>query len=102
MNKDEALHQQMTLTAQKPVNSRDLGFLQEWMRRPTMGNVYLIGRDSDIWSEPDLSDLIALRAGHSDDLFTQWLSDTFVHTYHRVIGRFFRVLLFVPFWIVSS
>ena len=52
MSKDEALQQQMTLTAQKPVDPRDLSFLQEWMARPSMGNVYLIGRDSDIWSSP--------------------------------------------------
>ena len=92
----------MTLTALKPVNPRDLSFLQEWMRRPSMGNVYLIGRDSDIWSKPNLSDLIVLRARHSDDLFTQWLSDTFVSAYHRVVGRFFRVKSFVPFWMISS
>ena len=102
MSKDEALQQQTNLTALKPVNSRDLSFLQEWMRRPSMGNVYLIGRDSDIWSKPNLSDLIVLRARHSDDLLTRWLSDTFVQIYHRVVGRFFRVMLFVPFWMIPS
>lgn len=102
MSKDEALHQQMTLTALEPVNPRDLSFLQEWMARPSMGNVYLIGRDSDIWSKPDMSDLIVLRARHSDDLLTRWLSDSLVHAYHRVVGRFFRVMWFVSSWMISS
>ena len=77
------------------VNPHDLDFLQQWMRRPTMGNVYLLGRDSNIWSEPNSSDLIALHARQTDDPFTRWLSDTIVHAYHRVIGKFFRVMVLV-------
>lgn len=95
-SKDEALHRQTALTALPPVNLRDLAFLQQWMKRPSMGSVYLLGRDSKVWSEPDLSDLIALHARHAEDPFTRWLSNTMVHAYHRVVGRFFRVMASVP------
>ena len=61
------------------------------MKRPSMGSVYLLGRDSKVWSEPDLSDLIALHARHAEDPFTRWFSDTIVYAYHRVVGRFFKV-----------
>ena len=93
--RDEALHHQIALTALRPVNPRDLAFLQQWMQRPSMGNVYLLGRDSNIWSETDSSDLIALHARHAEDPFTRWLSDTVVHAYHRAVGRFFRVMAFL-------
>lgn len=61
-----------------------------------MGNVYLLGRDSETWSKPDSSDLIALNARHTDDPFTGWLADTMMHAYHRVVGRFLRVSVFHP------
>ena len=91
ISKDEALHHQISLTALDPLNPHDLSFLQDWMKRPSMGNVYLIGRDSDIWSKPDLSDLIALHPRHLDNSLTKWLSDSMVHAYHRAVGRYFRV-----------
>ena len=72
-------------------NPRDLAFLQEWMRRPSMGNVYLLGQDSDIWANPEESDLIALQARHSDSPVSRWMSDTLVHWYHQAIGRKLRV-----------
>ncbi len=63
------------------------------MERTSMGNIYLLGPDSDIWSNPDVSDLIALSARHSDDPFTTWVTDTVIHWWHRLIGKYFRVRL---------
>ena len=88
---DEALLQQITLASLRSPNPRDLAFLQEWMIRPTMGNVYLLGRDSDIWSNPDISDLIALNSRHADDHFTAWVTNNAVHWWHRVAGKHLRV-----------
>ena len=61
------------------------------MRRPSMGYVYLLGQDSDIWANPEESDLIALQARHSDSPVSRWMSDTLVHWYHQAVGRRLRV-----------
>lgn len=90
MPEDETLFYQSTLTALHKPNHRDLGFLQQWMRRSDMGGVYLVGQDSDTWSDPDLSDLVALQARHADDPFTTWVTDKAVHWWHRVVGRYLR------------
>lgn len=88
---DAALVHQSLITGMSKPNPRDLAFLQEWMRRPSMGNVYLLGQDSDIWANPEESDLIALQARHSDSPVSRWMSDTLVHWYHQAIGRKLRV-----------
>ncbi len=88
---DEALLQQTTLASLRPPNPHDLAFIQEWMIRPTMGNFYLLGQDSDIWSNPNISDLIALNARHADDPFTAWVTNKAVHWWHRVAGKYLRV-----------
>ena len=75
---------------QKP-NARDLKFLQHWMKRPSMGSVYLLGPDSDIWEKPDLSDLITLSSERVDGMVSAWLTNTFIHQYHQILGRYLRV-----------
>ncbi|KAL8838166.1 MAG: hypothetical protein Q9176_005249 [Flavoplaca citrina] len=72
-------------------NPRDLAFLQEWMKRPSMGNVYLLGQDSDVWANPEESDLIALQARYCDSPLSRWMSDILVHWYHQTIGKRLRV-----------
>jgi hypothetical protein len=74
-------------------NPRDLRFLKRWMKRPSMGRVYLIGPDSDIWEKPDETefDLVALRARESGDIFSRFLTDVMIHWYHRFFGKYFRV-----------
>ena len=88
---DETLFYQTHIAALPKPNLRDLAFLQEWMKRPKMGNVYLLGQDSDIWEQPDILDLIALNARQSQDPLTTWMADDVVHWYHKVLGRLFRV-----------
>lgn len=61
------------------------------MKRPSMGCVYLLGRDSDIWEKPDLRDLITLKPQQEEGLFFSWLEARFLHTYHQMIGKHFRV-----------
>ena len=57
-----------------------------------MGNVYLLGQDSDIWSNATiLPDLVSLNARAADDGFTKWVTDTLVYWYHQVLGHFLRV-----------
>ncbi|KAF6234304.1 hypothetical protein HO173_007498 [Letharia columbiana] len=83
------LHQTALAGLQKP-NPRDLSFLQQWMESVSMGNVRLVGQDSDVWSKPDKSDLIALQARHADDPLTAWVTNTGVHWWHQVVGKYLR------------
>lgn len=87
---DALLQQTMLQELQQP-NARDLKFLQHWMKRPSMGSVYLLGLDSDIWEKPDLPDLISLGPGRSESIVSAWLTNSFVHQYHQILGRYLRV-----------
>ena len=88
---DTALVHQSIITGIPKPNPRDLAFLQEWMKRPSMGNVYLLGQDSDVWANPEESDLIALQARDCDNTVSRWMSDILVHWYHQTIGKRLRV-----------
>ena len=61
------------------------------MKRPTMGGVYLLGRDSDVWSNPNQRDLIALNAQEKNDMFSSWVTKSFIYKYHQSVGQYFRV-----------
>lgn len=87
----DALLQQSLLQQQQQPNPQALAFLQRWMKRPSMGCVYLLGRDSDIWEKPDLQDLIAIKPQESDGLFSAWIVEKFLRRYHQTVGRHFRV-----------
>jgi hypothetical protein len=91
MNADEALLLQSLITKIQKPNQRDIQLLQEWMKRPSMGNVYLLGRDSDIWASPEILDLVALNARHSEDFLSSWMADVAIHWYHHLVGWRFRV-----------
>ena len=56
-----------------------------------MGNVFLIGKDSDMWME-DESDLVALKQWKTDDPSFAWISDNIIQPFHLLIGRHFRVI----------
>ena len=61
------------------------------MKRVDMGNVYLLGPDWDVWSKADASDLIAINARYSDDLFTAWVTEKAVLWWHQIIGKHLKV-----------
>lgn len=63
----------------------DLRGLQEWLRRPTLGDIYLTGRDRDIWAKG--VDLVSLGERSSTNRFTGWIAHCLLPKYHRVIGR---------------
>ena len=88
---DEALILQRLIVQFPAPNSKDLDFLQVWMADPKMGNVYLLGADSDIWEKPDLTDLIALRGGQNQSVASKAMSDYALHWWHRAFGWRFRV-----------
>ncbi|MCJ1390413.1 hypothetical protein MMC18_003272 [Xylographa bjoerkii] len=86
----QALLLQTQLSDLQQPKPQDLKFLQRWMKRPSMGFVYLLGRDSDIWEKPESIDLVALKPRKSEGLFLSWITDTLVHQYHRLVGKHLR------------
>ena len=76
-----------------PPNKQDFTFLQIWMKAPSMGNVYLLGADSDAWENFDSVELVCLRPRNSDSWGTWFFTDRLVRWYHHLIGHLFRVLL---------
>ena len=68
-----------------------LGFLQEWMKRPSMGGVYLVGLDSDVWEKPIPGDMVALWPDQSSDTFTSWIRRKVIPRYHQIVGRYYKV-----------
>ncbi|KAH8803659.1 hypothetical protein F5884DRAFT_681882 [Xylogone sp. PMI_703] len=85
-----ALLQQAQICKLGQPSIADVQFLSSWMQRPTMGNVYLLGQDYKIWSDPDLPDLVSLRSRTADDTFTEWILNTAIRWFHRSVGRFLR------------
>jgi hypothetical protein len=56
-----------------------------------MGNVYLLGQDSDMWAKPEVGDMIVLKARPVDDSLSRFVTDKMIHWYHRILGRRIRV-----------
>ncbi|KUJ12860.1 uncharacterized protein LY89DRAFT_755993 [Mollisia scopiformis] len=68
-----------------------LSFLNEWMSRTDMGNVYLLGNDSTIWTDSALRpDLVTLKSRTNDDLFYRWISEKIIKRFHRLLGHRFK------------
>lgn len=72
-------------------NLRDLRFLVNYMKTPSMGNVYLLGLDSDIWEDPNLLDLVSINPKKSDNWVSKAVTIAVADWYHRFIGRKFKV-----------
>jgi hypothetical protein len=58
---DEALLSAKQLAQQDGPLARDMSYLQQWMKRPDMGYVYLLGADSDVYEKPDLKELVNVK-----------------------------------------
>lgn len=69
----------------------ELSFLRRWMERPRMGNFPLLGLDRKTWDEAHEDDLLALRERSRSDMFSSWVAETLVPTFHRLIGEKFKV-----------
>ncbi|AEO69895.1 uncharacterized protein THITE_2056878 [Thermothielavioides terrestris NRRL 8126] len=82
-------HRQV-LELRQPLPSQ-IKALDEWMRRPSMGNVYLEGPDRKIWSEPNLEDMVTLIPQPPDENFTTEFTVKLVHQYNKLLGRHIHV-----------
>lgn len=86
---DEAVVLCSEIASLSSPSPRDLAILQEWMQRPTMGSVFLIGRDRNVWSHGQ--DLIALKGRDSRNRFSNWIVDKLTPLYHYAFGRYYKV-----------
>ncbi len=75
-------------------SQQDLRFLREWMNDTSMGNVFLLSIDHDLWETCDIRDTVALRPRPSDNLFARISNRFLVRWFHRVIGHFFKVCIY--------
>ncbi|KAF7898809.1 hypothetical protein EAE99_012344 [Botrytis elliptica] len=67
---------------------KHLAKFQEWMKRPSMGSVFLIGRDRNIWA--DGKDLVAIQEKVPENIFFELWANTITPIYHDSVGRFYR------------
>ncbi|CZR54979.1 uncharacterized protein PAC_04864 [Phialocephala subalpina] len=89
---NEALFLQSELTKLEQPNPQDVQKLTTWMGSTAMGNVFLLGPDSDIWQDQNTrEDLVALKATKVDDSLTRWLMESAAQRWHYWIGHYFRV-----------
>lgn len=88
---NEAILKQARLTRLDGPSQYELRFLRTWLERPRMGNFPLLGLDRKTWDEDHEGDLLALRARSRSDLFSSWVAETLVPTFHRFIGERFKV-----------
>ena len=70
-------------------NAHDLRSLQQWLERPQMGNLALIGKDRATWGDTELPidphhDLLTVFASGNRDSFSAWFTERFVLWIHRL------------------
>lgn len=88
---NDAVLQQARLARLDGPSRHELAFLRRWMERPRMGNFPLLGLDRYSWDEAHEDDLVALRARSRDDVFSSWVAETLVPTFHQWVGERFKV-----------
>jgi hypothetical protein len=75
------------MTGLSQPSRRDFRSLQDWLERPKMGNLALIGFDRYVWnSSAGLNnvspDLIVLRPREHEDCFSEWVTESFLTWFH--------------------
>ena len=79
---DEAFAHQAVL---RNFRSPNLAFLQEWMARPSMANVYFLGQDCNVWFKIADSDLSCLKMRLAGDPTSRWVTDRAVHWWQPLV-----------------
>ena len=66
----------------------ELQFLQNWLKRPMMGNSFLQGREANIWQDRKPKEMASLMPREMEaDPFSTWLSTSLVDLLDRVWGN---------------
>lgn len=81
---------QSQLTRLEQPNPQEVEKVRMWMGSTTMGNVFLLGQDSDIWQNEKMrDDLVAPKVSKADDSLTRWIIEGAAQKWHYWIGRNF-------------
>jgi hypothetical protein len=88
---DEALLQQSELVKMYRPSRKAHALVREWMEESYLGNVRLVGEDSQIWSETTPSELLALDRRDCDDPLSSWMTTFVTSWFHRAVGKYFKV-----------
>ncbi|KAG9254324.1 uncharacterized protein F5Z01DRAFT_655142 [Emericellopsis atlantica] len=84
-----ALHQQIaSLKKPHPVS---LDALRTYMRRPSMGNMRLLGQDGKIWESSAIDELVSIEAPNEDGSAMPGSTLTLLKIYHDFVGRHLHV-----------
>jgi len=71
LSSDAALSQALELRAAKPPTSREIGFLRNWLLRPSKGNDFSKDIEHSMWEVPNTPDLVTLFSRELEkDVFT--------------------------------
>ena len=84
---DQALKQQTFNFHLQPPHPYDLKVLRKWLRRPGMGEQFLVGTDRHAWDEDKTEDLISLGLQPDDDPLSKWVTDKLMVWVHYIFGR---------------
>jgi hypothetical protein len=86
---DDAVIQQSIISRLANPTRPDLRSLQNWLERPNMGNLALIGKDRGIWGASDEPispnmDLLAINSAGENDPFSLWFTQKFIRWFHYI------------------
>ena len=85
---DATLLQQSQLSKIDSPSEDEIQFLQDWLRRPTMGNAFLRGREETVWRDRAPKEMVTLVQRELEaDPFSTWLSTGLVDLFDRVWGN---------------
>ncbi|KAI1457862.1 hypothetical protein F4805DRAFT_467143 [Annulohypoxylon moriforme] len=87
---NQALYLQRVIAELRPPSEQDFKFLQIWMKNPSMGNVYLLGADSDVWENFNVAELVCLKPNKTNSVISQFCTNTLVKWYHHLVGHRFK------------
>ncbi|GAW23977.1 hypothetical protein ANO14919_135560 [Xylariales sp. No.14919] len=88
---NQAIYLQHMIAKSGPPSEHSFTSLQNWMKNPSMGNIYLLGADSDVWEKFNASELVCLKPSRADSLVTRFLTNKIITSYHCLVGHRFRV-----------
>ncbi|KAL5322063.1 hypothetical protein ACEPPN_010032 [Leptodophora sp. 'Broadleaf-Isolate-01'] len=89
---NDAIIQQSVMGHLADPNPHHLRSLQQWLERPGMGNLALIGKDRNVWGTSDERissniDLLTVCPPGSRDSFSAWFTESFIHVIHKLVWR---------------
>ncbi|KAI1214349.1 uncharacterized protein F4807DRAFT_455989 [Annulohypoxylon truncatum] len=77
-----AIMQYCQLSKLPASDQHELQKLQSWLSETRLGNVYLLGRDHDVWSQG--KDLMTLALSPHDNRFSRFVANKALPLYHRL------------------